>query len=181
VYTRRGDKGETSLFGRRRVPKDSPRVEAYGDVDELNSCLGISISVNKASDLLDSLKKVQNLLFVAGADLATDLPSPGRKDLVQRIRKDDTRFLERSCDELIRKLPPLKNFILPGGSQAAANLQLARAVCRRAERRIIGLSKLEEVNPELLPFFNRLSTYLFNLARFSNLVEGMQEELWTRD
>ena len=181
MYTRRGDEGETSLFGQRRVQKDSPRVEAYGAVDELNSCLGIAISWSETSEVSDLLKKVQKLLFVAGADLATDLPSRGSEDRVRRILKDDTRWLERSCDELIKKLPPLRNFILPGGNRAAANLQLARAVCRRAERRIVTVSKLEEVNPELLPFFNRLSTYLFNLARYSNSIEGRQEEVWTRD
>lgn len=181
MYTRRGDKGETSLFGQRRVSKDSPRVEAYGAVDELNSCLGIAIACSKRDEVSDALKKVQKLLFVAGADLAADLPSRGMEDRVPRIKKDDTLWLERSCDELSRTLPPLKNFLLPGGDQAAANLQLARAVCRRAERRIVTVSKLEVINPELLPFFNRLSTYLFNLARYSNSIEGRQEEVWRKD
>jgi len=165
VYTRRGDKGETSLFGSRRVSKDSPRIEAYGSIDELNSCIGVAISFSTSESVSTLLKKVQKLLFVAGADLATELTARGAGEKIPRIRKEDTRWLEKESDELLTKLPPLKNFILPGGGQSAANLQLARSVCRRAERRIVAVGRVEAINPELIPFINRLSTYLFNLAR----------------
>ncbi len=181
MYTRRGDKGETSLFGSRRVSKDSPRVEAYGCIDELNSSIGVAISFSDSESVSTPLKKVQKLLFVAGADLATELAARGEGEKIPRIKKEDTRWLEKETDELLKKLPPLKNFILPGGGHSAANLQLARSVCRRAERRIVGARGVEAINPELLPFINRLSTYLFNLARYSNFIEGRQEEVWKKD
>ena len=181
MYTRRGDKGETSLFGSRRVSKDSPRIEAYGSIDELNSCIGVAISFSTSESVSTLLKKVQKLLFVAGADLATELTARGAGEKIPRIRKEDTRWLEKESDELLTKLPPLKNFILPGGGQSAANLQLARSVCRRAERRIVAVGRVEAINPELIPFINRLSTYLFNLARYSNFIEGRQEEAWKKD
>lgn len=180
MYTRQGDKGETSLFGPRRVPKDSPRVEAYGAIDELNSCIGVAISNSGSDELSEPMKKVQNLLFVAGADLASELSGHGGKERTPRISRENTGWLEKETDELLRKLPSLKNFILPGGGQVGANLQLARAICRRAERRILAVSRLEEINPELLPFFNRLSTYLFDLARYSNSIEGKREDVWKR-
>ena len=178
MYTRRGDKGETSLFGSRRVSKDSPRIEAYGAIDELNSCIGVAISFSTSESVSTPLKSVQRLLFVAGADLATELAARGEGETVPRISKEDTRWLEKESDDLLAKLPPLKNFILPGGSPAASNLQLARSVCRRAERRIVAVGRVEPINPELLPFVNRLSTYLFNLARYSNFTEGRHEEVW---
>ena len=180
VYTRRGDKGETSLFGSRRVSKDSPRIEAYGAIDELNCYIGVAVSFSTSENVSTPLKKVQKLLFVAGADLATELVARGEGETVPRISSEDTRWLEKESDELLTKLPPLKNFILPGGSQSAANLQLARSVCRRAERRIVAVGRVEAINPELLPFVNRLSTYLFNLARYSNFAEGRKEEVWKK-
>ena len=180
MYTGRGDKGETSLFGSKRVPKDSPRIEAYGGIDELNSCIGVAITFSTSEIVSTPLKRVQNLLFVVGADLATELAARGEGEAIPRISREDTRWLERETDELLAKLPPLKNFILPGGSPAAANLQLARSVCRRAERRIVAIARVEAINPELLPFVNRLSTYLFNLARYSNFAEGRQEEVWKK-
>lgn len=181
MYTRRGDKGETSLYGPRRVSKDSPRIEAYGAIDELNSCVGVAISFSTSESISTPLKRVQSLLFVAGADLATELAARGEGEKVPRIRKEDTIWLEKESDELLKRLPPLKNFILPGGGQSAANIQLARSVCRRAERRIVAVRRVEAINPELVPFVNRLSTYLFNLARYSNSLEGRQEEVWKKD
>lgn len=174
MYTRRGDKGETSLYGPARVSKDSPRVEAYGTVDELNSYLGVVISGCRNRAISASLKRVQRLLFVAGADLATDM---GRRKTV-RISGGDTKLIEEMTDRLLAKLPVLTRFIMPGGSDLAARLQFARALCRRTERRIVAASKLEELNPELIPFFNRLSSYLFNLARYVNLILKVEEETW---
>ncbi len=175
MYTRRGDKGETSLYGPARVPKDDPRVEAYGTIDELNSLLGVVAAGAKDRSLATALKAVQRMLFVAGADAASELKG-SRK--VPRISTADTARIERMTDELLSKLPPLSNFILPGGSQSGAVLQFARSVCRRAERRIITASKSCEMNPELLPFFNRLSSYLFNLSRWTNRRAGKKEDVW---
>jgi cob(I)alamin adenosyltransferase len=175
MYTRRGDKGETSLYGAKRVQKDDPLVEAYGTIDELNSLIGVIIAGSKDKRLVASLTKVQRLLFVAGADAACELKSVST---VQRITSSDTQKLEKMTDELLSSLPSLKNFILPGGTSTGAMLQLARSVCRRAERRILSASKSTEVNPELLPFFNRLSSYLFNLSREANKRAGRKEAVW---
>jgi len=157
------------------VPKDDPRVEAYGTIDELNSVIGAVISVSDDRALASSLKEVQRMLFVAGGDAATEVH--GRQK-VPRIGKSDTRRLEELTDDLLAKLPPLSNFILPGGSPTGAMLQVARSVCRRAERRIVAASKSREMNAELLPFFNRLSSYLFNLARWANKTAGREEDVW---
>ena len=175
LYTRRGDKGETSLYGPARVSKDSPRVEAYGTVDELNSYLGVVVTACGNRSVSASLKRVQRLLFAAGADLATE--KSGRRAV--RITKADTKAIEDMTDQLLAKLPLLTRFILPAGSELAARLHFARAICRRAERRVVALSKSEEINPELIPFFNRLSSLLFNLARYANHVMKVQEETWT--
>jgi cob(I)alamin adenosyltransferase len=175
MYTRRGDKGETSLYGSKRVAKDSPRVEAYGTIDELNSSLGVAISLSENTETSNSLREIQKMLFVAGADSATEYGGP---DKVPRISGSDTLRLERMTDDLLARLPTLKNFILPGGSPEGAHLQLCRAVCRRAERRLLTASRTEKMNPELLPFFNRLSSYLFNLSRWDNKQGGRKEDVW---
>jgi cob(I)alamin adenosyltransferase len=177
MYTRKGDKRETSLYGQRRVGKDSTRVEAYGDVDELNSLLGVVASRCRSVKTASELREVQKLLFVAGADLAADKGSSPR---VPRITKDHTALIERKTDALLRSLPPLRRFILPGGTTTAAELQLARAVCRRAERRVVTASRSEELNEELLPFFNRLSSYLFNMSRAANRGRGKEVE-WSAE
>ncbi len=176
MYTRQGDKGQTSLFGPRRVPKDSPRVEAYGSIDELSCVLGVASSLSRDRRVTASLSEIQRMLFVAGADAATEY---GQGDATgPRIAASDTRRLEEMTDALLDVLPTLKNFILPGGSQAGAYLQLGRSVCRRAERRILTASRSERMNPELVPFFNRLSSYLFNLSRWVNSKAGAKEQVW---
>ncbi|HEV2225236.1 MAG TPA: cob(I)yrinic acid a,c-diamide adenosyltransferase [Nitrososphaerales archaeon] len=174
MFTGRGDKGETSLYGAKRVQKDDPRVEAYGTIDELNSLLGVAVAGSKDRKLNASLVEVQRLLFVAGADAASEL----RNASTPRISSDDTQMLETRTKELLLGLPPLKNFILPGGTSTGATLQFARSVCRRAERRILSASKSAEMNPELLRFFNRLSSYLFNLSREANKRMGRKETVW---
>jgi len=175
MYTRRGDKGETSLYGSKRVGKDSPRVEAYGSIDELNSILGVVVATSKDAETSASLKEVQRMLFVAGADSANDY---GGAQKGPRISQADTLRLEEMTDVLSRQLPSLRNFILPGGSPTGAYLQLGRAVCRRTERRLIAASRAEKMNPELIPFFNRLSSFLFNLSRWANRKAGLEEDVW---
>ena len=175
MYTRKGDAGETSLYGPKRVKKDDPRVEAYGTIDELNCVLGVVIAGSRDSKLTSSLKEIQKMLFVAGGDAACELK--GSRN-VPRISAADTARIEKMTDTLLSELPSLKNFILPAGSPTGAALQLARSVCRRAERRILTASKSEEMNRELLPFFNRLSTYLFDLSRWANNRAGRKEDVW---
>jgi cob(I)alamin adenosyltransferase len=175
MYTRKGDKGVTSLYGSKRVAKDSPRVEAYGSIDELNSLLGVVISLSKDMKMSTSLKEIQRMLFVAGADSAAEY---GGSQKVPRISASDTLRIEKMTDDLILRLPMLRNFILPGGSPLSAYLHLSRAVCRRAERRLLTASRSEKMNPELLAFFNRLSSYLFNLSRLANREAGRKEDIW---
>ena len=181
MYTRGGDRGETGLYGPKRVPKDSLRVQAIGSVDELNSAIGVALAGCRQSSISEQLRWVQTRLFVVGADLATDLPQAGHRDRQLRIGKRDTARLEAMIDRLQAKLPRLTNFVLPGGTALAADLHLARSVCRRAERVVVSLSREQEVNQELMPFLNRLSTYLFNAARFANLLEGVKDEVWSKD
>ena len=164
------------MYGPGRVPKDSLRVEAYGTVDELNSYIGIVVSGCKFSTIRSPLKRIQTLLLVAGADLATD--SRRETARVPRITAKDVKLLEQMTDQLLRKLPPLTRFILPGGSALSAQIHFARAVCRRAERRVVALARAEDINGELTPYFNRLSTYLFDLARYANSLEKRKEETW---
>jgi cob(I)alamin adenosyltransferase len=164
------------LYGPRRVRKDSPRVEAYGAVDELNSLLGVVASGCRNVKITAELREVQKMLFVAGADLAAVRESSIG---VPRITGDHTVLIEKKMDALLHHLPPLSKFILPGGTTVAAELQLARAVCRRAERRLVTASRSGEINQELLPFFNRLSSYLFNLARAANQEAGRKEITWS--
>lgn len=175
MYTRRGDSGETSLYGSGRVQKDDPLVEAYGTIDELSSVLGAVISGSRNRALTSSLKEIQRLLFVAGGDAATELHGPQK---VPRVSAADTARVEKMTDELLSKLPTLNNFILPGGSRTGAAIHVARAVCRRAERRVVAASRSHEINPELIPFFNRLSSYLYNLSRWENRRAGKKEDVW---
>jgi cob(I)alamin adenosyltransferase len=156
------------------VSKDSLRVEAYGTIDELNSYLGVVLSDCRDSMTTKSLKAVQKMLFVAGADLASD-SGPSK---VPRISSADTLKIERMTDEALERLPALRNFILPGGTRLASELQFARAICRRAERRVVAASKGEKLNAELIPFLNRLSSYLFNLSRLVNAKSRKKEEIW---
>ncbi len=177
MYTRTGDKGETSLYSGRRVGKDSLRVDAYGSVDELNSHIGLArASLPKSGEKINlTLREVQRDLFVLGGDLASEKEGSTR---VPRIGKEHVEKLEKMVASTLAELQPLTRFILPNGGLAGSQLHVARAVCRRAERSVILLSRKEEVNPETIRYLNRLSTLLFDLARLANKSEGAREEEW---
>lgn len=172
VYTRTGDKGETSLVGGARVSKASPRVDAYGDVDELNSIIGLARVGLKPGDVDEALGMIQNDLFTLGADLA----SPSQIE-VPRIQSSFVETLEKLSDRFLAELEPLKEFILPGGSETGATLHLARTVARRAERRAVKLSETEDVNDDAIVYLNRLSDLLFILARAVNRRGGIPEKM----
>ena len=176
-YTRTGDRGETGLYSGTRVGKENPRVEAYGAVDELNSQIGLARAVVKDAKTRKILKGVQEDLFTLGGDLASELVSAN----VPRINKSHVEDLEKTIDSIHDELKPLRRFVLPTGSVGAAHLHVARAVCRRAERRIASLAKIESINPEAIPYVNRLSSLLFDLARWANQLEKVKEEEWTHE
>jgi cob(I)alamin adenosyltransferase len=177
IYTKAGDAGETGLLGADRVPKSHIRVEAYGAVDETNSAIGLVRALSVPADLDRLLERVQNELFVVGMELAivpgTNLPN------ITHLADGSIARLEREIDSWQASLPPLRNFILPGGSPAGAALHQARTVCRRAERRIVQLGSQEPVDELLLRYMNRLSDWLFVLARFVNHQAGKSEAIWT--
>ena len=176
IYTKRGDDGSTGLFGGPRVRKDDLRVSAYGDVDELNSALGVAREEVK-DDLLALVDSLQSELFTLGAELATPDAAAAPKE-VPRIAAGQVRRLEREIDRLTGELPPMKNFILPAGSRAGAALHLCRTVCRRAERKIVELAARAPVSLEALAYINRLSDLLFTMARAANLRAGGREIPW---
>lgn len=178
IYTRTGDKGKTSLVGGLRVSKDALRIEAYGTVDELNALLGIAAASSREKTLRKILTRLQNELFIVGADLATPDAREERRHRVPRIGASHAKALESIIDSLDSKLPPLSYFILPGGDRLAAELHLARAVCRRAERVAVRLSRSEEVNPHIVGYLNRLSDLLFVLARWVNCKRRRREVRW---
>jgi cob(I)alamin adenosyltransferase len=176
IYTKTGDQGETSLFAGGRVRKDHVRVEAYGTVDELNSLLGVVRSYDLPDQAEAWLEAVQNVLFVVGADLATPMDS-SPKWLV-RLDEQPITALEQAIDRMDEDLPKMTAFILPGGVPAAAALHVARTVCRRAERVCVSLAADEPINPLVLVYLNRLSDFLFTLARWINLQAGETETKW---
>lgn len=177
VYTRTGDKGTTSLVGGQRVSKTDVRLESYGTVDELNSHIGLLISLIKDEHDIEILTHVQNLLFVVGSNLATDQSSTELRQ-ASVIHGEEITNLEQEIDRIDAELPTLRAFVLPGGCQASAQCHVCRTVCRRAERRILALGEQADVQPELLQFVNRLSDYLFVLARKINIDEKKSEIFW---
>jgi cob(I)alamin adenosyltransferase len=181
IYTKTGDKGDTGLFGGGRVPKDHPRVEAYGDVDELNAVLGWARSVEMMPRIDEVLAPIQRDLFSLGALLATPQPEKVKQQL-EKARLDDQRIaeLERAIDEGEAELEPLQAFILPGGTHKSAALHVARTVCRRAERRVIALREHPDITvpPIVVIYLNRLSDLLFVLARVANRRAGAAEVQW---
>ena len=179
IYTKTGDQGETGLYGGGRVRKDVPRIEAYGTVDELNAVLGMVRAEQPPPEIDRLLARIQNELFDVGAELAT--PDPAAKN-VARMGAAGAEALERAIDSFEAELPPLRQFILPGGVKVAAALHLARTVCRRAERRIVTLAALEpgSVSGEMIVYLNRLSDLLFVLARAANAAAGQADVAWQK-
>jgi len=184
IYTKTGDKGETGLFGGKRVRKDHIRVAAYGDIDETNAAIGIARSyISEGSsgsreilNFIDSvLETVQNKLFSVGATLS------GIEDPNYSVKDSDLEYLEKCIDYMDEHVQPIKAFILPYGTDLSARLHLARTVARRAERSIVALSALEPVDPNILAYANRLSDFLFTLARYANKAQGVPDTLWKKD
>ena len=177
IYTRTGDDGSTTLGNRKRLPKSSLRVSAYGDVDELNSLLGVILSGDVSQHLRDILHGIQYELFVLGSDLS--FPETEENSFqVPRIEEQHVTSLERLIDGLLEDVGDLQNFILPGGTREAAYLHLARTICRRAERTVVDLANTSSVSGEILSYLNRLSDAFFVLARFENVSNGVSEPLW---
>jgi cob(I)alamin adenosyltransferase len=178
IYTKTGDSGETGLFGGGRVSKAHVRVEAYGAVDELNSVIGWILSLVSDPSITTGLQSIQSDLFTLGAQLATPEETRGRRPNVPVLPVSRIHDLEHWIDELDRGLPPLRNFILPGGSPAGAALHIGRTVCRRAERRVVALADSESVDPDAIIYLNRLSDLLFVMARDVNERAGVPEQTW---
>ena len=177
IYTKTGDEGMTGLGGGQRVAKDSLRVEAYGTVDELNSQIGVALAIGLCERLTSELPAIQNQLFDLGADLATPATSQARHP-VPTVQQRHIEALESLIDGLNEVVGPLTNFLLPGGSPGAAQLHVARTICRRAERETLTLSHEEPIGDLVLPYLNRLSDLLFVVARFENHQRGAPEPLW---
>lgn len=174
IYTKLGDGGETHLGDMSRVPKTHPRIEAYGEIDELNAHVGVAIAGGELPDGYEAwLARIQNDLFDLGADLS--VPHGGDRERL-RVRPEQVTWLEELCDEVNATLPNLTSFVIPGGTRAAAQLHVCRTVCRRAERRAL---LVEDGNPEVVRYLNRLSDLLFILSRGANHAETGTEPLWT--
>jgi cob(I)alamin adenosyltransferase len=176
IYTRKGDDGKTALIGGDRVAKHHIRVESYGTVDELNSCIGIIRSGSSDEFTTSSLADIQDRLFTLGSYLAA---APHSKMILPELYESDVKFLEDEIDRMTSQLPELKNFVLPGATRQGAEAHVARCVCRRAERLVAHLSDHEEVEHLVLIYLNRLSDYLFTLARFLDKTHGGKEIAWT--
>lgn len=174
IYTKTGDAGETGLFGGGRVPKDDPRVQAYGDVDELNAAIGFAAALEPAQFEATALQSIQRDLFTIGAELAT----PDQAKQRAALKADQVSALEQLIDTHEATLAPLKNFILPGGTIKAAAFHLARTTCRRAERAVVRLARDSQINPLIIHYLNRLSDLLFVLARATNRQAGGSDIVW---
>jgi cob(I)alamin adenosyltransferase len=193
VTTRTGDRGETSLGTGKRLPKDAPRVAAYGTVDELNSVLGVVLAAGVHPRLAKSVRQLQNELFDLGGDLSMPEPDEekgtrsGRETRGDRAARERKRLitresvdrLEEEIAALLEMLPPLENFVMPGGTQGAAHLHVARTVARRAERELVTLRRTERVDDAALVYLNRLSDLLFVMARYDNLMASVPEPTWS--
>ena len=182
IYTKTGDKGETSLYGGTRVSKAAARVESYGTLDELNAFIGLAKAEISDEKVLSQLQKIQFDLFTVGSEAATPtdkmLLANGKNRLDLMVSEKEITELELWMDDFDAELEPLRFFILPSGGKAAATVHVCRTVCRRAERAMVFLNETEEVRPELIKYLNRLSDYLFILARYISKISGEKEDYW---
>lgn len=182
IYTGSGDSGETGIMGGRRVSKDDLRIEACGTIDEANCFLGLAASFSGNERIKEIVESIQKDLLAIGANLAT--PEEDRTRIsypIPEITASNVRNIERFIAEIEEKIPPIKKFVLPSGSMTASALHVARSVARRAERIAVAYSKNEKTNPEILKYLNRLSSLLFELARYANKVEGFREKEWGQE
>ena len=179
IYTKTGDQGETGLFGGPRVRKDHPRIEAFGAVDELNAMLGVARATELPAEVEQTLHRVQHELFSVGSELATTEPE---KYQLPQVGDVQAALLEQEIDQLESHLPPLTMFILPSGCEASVRIQLARTICRRAERRVVELMEQAEqpISERIVCYLNRLSDYLFVAARYTNHTAGVTDEPWEK-
>ncbi len=175
IYTKAGDAGRTSLFGGKKTSKDDIQIEAYGTVDELNSHLGAAISALTDEKSITTLKSIQSILFDIGSHLASDGTSDS---FLPEIKEQMIEALESEIDRMDASLEPLRSFILPGGNAAISQLHICRTVCRRAERRVVTLNNISEINPLLIKYLNRLSDYFFVIARYQAALDGIDETKW---
>lgn len=180
IYTKGGDKGETGLFGGKRIPKDSLRIEAYGTIDELNSFIGLAIYNVKNEEIKTLLKKIQNQLFDVGADLASPDDDKAEKHNIERTPSRFYLEMENSIDYFDSQLDELNNFILPGGSKSSALLHICRTITRRLERKVVALSKNEQVGENIIIYLNRLSDLFFVLSRIENKVSNIPDTIWNK-
>jgi cob(I)alamin adenosyltransferase len=178
IYTKTGDKGETGLYGGERVSKNSPRIEAYGTIDELNSFIGLTVTEIKDKAVKELLSKIQNQLFTVGTDLSTPYSMEEQKKNILRVTPDFFEKIEKSIDFFEEKIDELKNFIIPGGSKSASLLHVCRTISRRAERRVVALNSLEQINGNIVIFLNRLSDLFFVLSRYENKISNNRDVMW---
>ena len=181
VYTKTGDKGETSLFGGKRVSKDSLRIKAIGDLDELNASLGVVLSAAKTKQTQSIVTSIQNTLFNIGAELANPELKGKNTNKIFKLEQGKVSELEKIIDQIDTRLKPLSNFILPGGVESASRLHFTRGIARRTERSVIELSQKEKTNPNIISYTNRLSDLLFTLARNENRLAKTKETSWKKD
>jgi cob(I)alamin adenosyltransferase len=178
IYTKTGDRGNTSLIGGTKVPKNDMRIETYGTVDELNSWIGMLNDRLQDEEFRDELKEIQDRLFTIGSSLATDAEKEPKMKLPD-LHPSDIELLEKKIDRMTDALPPMKSFILPGGHVTVSSIHIARCVCRRAERLAVNLQQHELfVDEKLIMYLNRLSDYLFTLARYAGMKLGAPEVAW---
>lgn len=178
IYTKTGDKGETSLFGGERVQKNNQRINAYGTVDELNAFIGLALTEIKSDEIRNVLIDLQNKLFIVGSDLATPDTEKNKKLNITRTSEDFIKKAEADIDIFTEKLDELRNFILPGGSKGSAMLHVCRTICRRAEREIVALKNFEKINENIIVFLNRISDLFFVLSRYENKVSNYPDTIW---
>jgi len=178
IYTKTGDKGETGLFGGERVSKDSPRIRAYGTIDELNAFIGLAITEVQDDSVKSLLSDIQNKLFIIGSDLATPDNEKTKKLNIKRTPAEFYQLLEASIDKYESELETLKNFILPGGSKSASLLHVCRTIARRAERELVALNNTVNIVGNIIIFMNRLSDLFYVLSRYENKVSGFKDIKW---